>query len=65
MRNTLFQNLEYPYITSTNGNARGDMLSLSRSANFYYPKTLKNSLNEKGKCSLQTRSNGAIKWNTT
>ena len=48
LRNTLFQNLEYPYITSTNGNARGDMLSLSRSANFYYPKTLKNSLNEKG-----------------
>ncbi len=48
LRNTLFQTLEYPYLTSTNGNSRGDLLSLARSANFYYPKTLKNSLNEKG-----------------
>ena len=44
LRNTLFQTLEYPYLTSTNGNSRGDLLSLARSANFYYPKTLKNSL---------------------
>ena len=48
LRNTLFQTLEYPYITSTNGNKRGDMLSLARAANFYYPNTLKNSINEKG-----------------
>ena len=48
LRSTLFQTLEYPYITSTNGNTRGDMLSLSRAANLYYPKTLKNSVNEKG-----------------
>ena len=48
LRSTLFQTLEYPYITSTNGNTRGDMLSLARAANLYYPKTLKNSVNEKG-----------------
>ena len=48
LRSTLFQTLEYPYITSTNGNTRGDILSLARAANLYYPKTLKNSVNEKG-----------------
>jgi exodeoxyribonuclease-1 len=48
LRCTLFQTLEYPYLTSTNGNTRGDMLSLARAANLYYPKTLKNSINEKG-----------------
>jgi len=48
LRSTLFQTLEYPYITSTNGNTRGDMLGLARSANFYYPNTLKNSINSKG-----------------
>ncbi len=48
LRCTLFQTLEYPYITSTNGNTRGDILSLARAANLYYPKTLKNSVNAKG-----------------
>ena len=48
LRSTLSQTLEYPYITSTNGNTRGDMLGLARSANFYYPNTLKNSINSKG-----------------
>tara|TARA_A100001011_G_scaffold400094_1_gene512292 strand:- start:422 stop:1843 length:1422 start_codon:yes stop_codon:yes gene_type:complete len=48
LRCTLFQTLEYPYLTSTNGNSRGDILSLSRAANLYYPNTLKNSINEKG-----------------
>tara|TARA_B100001093_G_scaffold364089_1_gene348901 strand:- start:4260 stop:5681 length:1422 start_codon:yes stop_codon:yes gene_type:complete len=48
LRCTLFQTLEYPYITSTNGNTRGDALSLARAANLYYPNTLKNSVNEKG-----------------
>ena len=33
LRSTLFQTLEYPYITSTNGNTRGDVLSLARAAN--------------------------------
>ncbi|OUW73910.1 MAG: exodeoxyribonuclease I [Pelagibacteraceae bacterium TMED216] len=48
LRSTLFQTLEYPYITSTNGNTRGDILGLARAANLYYPKTLKNSKNDKG-----------------
>ena len=48
LRCTLFQTLEYPYLTSTNGNTRGDVLSLARAANLYYPSTLKNSINEKG-----------------
>ncbi len=48
LRCTLFQTLEQPYLTNTNGNTRGDMLSLARAANLYYPKTLKNSTNEKG-----------------
>ncbi len=48
LRCTLFQTLEYPYITSTNGNTRGDILSLARAANLYYPNTLKNSVNNKG-----------------
>jgi exodeoxyribonuclease-1 len=48
LRCTLFQTLEYPYITSTNGNNRGDALSLARAANLYYPGTLKNSINAKG-----------------
>ena len=48
LRSTLFQTLEYPYITSTNGNTRGDILSLARAANLYYPKTLQNSVNAKG-----------------
>ena len=48
LRCTLFQTLEYPYITSTNGNTRGDILSLARAANLYYPNTLKNSINTKG-----------------
>jgi exodeoxyribonuclease-1 len=48
LRCTLFQTLEYPYLTSTNGNTRGDVLSLARAANLYYPTTLKNSINAKG-----------------
>ena len=48
LRCTLFQTLEYPYLTSTNGNTRGDVLSLARAANLYYPNTLKNSINTKG-----------------
>ena len=48
LRCTLFQTLEYPYLTSTNGNSRGDVLSLARAANLYYPNTLKNPINKKG-----------------
>jgi len=48
LRSTLFQTLEYPYLTSTNGNNRGDLLNLARAANLYYPNTLKNPISEKG-----------------
>lgn len=48
LRSTLFQTLEYPYITTTNGNTAADILGLARAANLYYPNTLKNSVNEKG-----------------
>jgi len=48
LRNTLFQTLEYPYLTNSNGNNRGDLLNLARAANLYYPNTLKNSISSKG-----------------
>ena len=48
LRSTLFQTLEYPYLTSTGGNSRGDLLSLARASNLYYPNTLKNPISEKG-----------------
>ena len=48
LRNSLFQTLEYAYLTSTNGNNRGDLLNLARAANLYYPNTLKNSISDKG-----------------
>ena len=48
MRNTLFQNLHYPFSSTTNGNKEGDLLNLARAANLYYPKTLKNATNKKG-----------------
>jgi exodeoxyribonuclease-1 len=48
LRATLFKTLEYPYLTSTGGNERGDLLSLARAANLYYPNTLKNPISEKG-----------------
>ena len=48
LRNTLFQTLEYAYLTSTNGNKRGDLLNLARAANLYYPSTLKNTISDKG-----------------
>ena len=40
LRSTLFKTLEYPYLTSTGGNTRGDLLGLARAANLYYPNTL-------------------------
>ncbi len=48
LRTTLFQTLEYPYLTNSNGNNRGDLLNLARAANLYYPNTLKNSISAKG-----------------
>ena len=47
-RNTLFQNLQYPFTSTTNGNKEGDLLNLARAANLYYPSTLKNAINAKG-----------------
>ncbi len=47
-RNTLFQNLYYPFVSTTNGNKEGDLLNLARAANLYYPNTLKNATNKKG-----------------
>ena len=47
-RNTLFQNLQYPFTSTTNGNKEGDLLNLARAANLYYPNTLKNAINAKG-----------------
>ncbi len=47
-RNTLFQNLQYPFTSTTNGNKEGDLLNLARAANLYYPKTLNNAINAKG-----------------
>ena len=48
LRNTLFQNLHYPFTSTTNGNNEGDLLNLARAANLYYPNTLKNATNRKG-----------------
>ena len=48
LRNTLFQNLHYPFSSTTNGNKEGDLLNLARAANLYYPNTLKNAINKKG-----------------
>ncbi len=48
LRNTLFQNLHYPFASTTNGNKEGDLLNLARAANLYYPNTLKNAINKKG-----------------
>ena len=48
LRNTLFQNLEYPFTSTTSGNKEGDLLNLARAANLYYPNTLKNAINKNG-----------------
>jgi len=47
LRRTLFKNLEYPYITVTNGNERGDLLGLARAAHLYYPKCIKTPISDK------------------
>ena len=41
LRNTLFQNLHYPFSSTTNGNKEGDLLNLARAANLVLPKHLK------------------------
>ena len=47
LRRTLFKNLEYPYITVTNGNERGDLLGLARAPNLYYPNCIKTPISDK------------------
>ena len=47
LRRTLFKNLEYPYLTVTNGNERGDLFSLARAAHLYYPDCIKTPISDK------------------
>jgi len=47
LRRTLFKNLDYPYLTVTNGNERADLFSLARAAHLYYPGCIKTSISEK------------------
>ena len=47
LRRTLFKNLEYPYLTNTNGNARGDLFSLARACHLYYPNCIKTPISDK------------------
>ena len=47
LRRTLFKNLDYPYLTVTNGNERGDLFSLARAAHLYYPNSLKTPISDK------------------
>ena len=46
-RRTLFKNLEYPYLTNTNGNEAGDLFSLARACHLYYPNSLKTPISNK------------------
>ena len=47
LRRTLFKNLEYPYLTVTNGNERADLFSLTRASYLYYPNCIKTSMSDK------------------
>tara|TARA_B110001454_G_scaffold14000_1_gene12707 strand:+ start:3 stop:1196 length:1194 start_codon:yes stop_codon:yes gene_type:complete len=47
LRRTLFKNLDYPYLTVTNGNERADLFSLVRAAHLYYPGCIKTSISAK------------------
>jgi|TARA_B110000438_G_C15790110_1_gene640287 exodeoxyribonuclease-1 len=47
LRRTLFKNLEYPYVTVTNGNERGDLLGLARAAHLYYPNCIKTPISDR------------------
>jgi len=47
LRRTLFKNLEYPYLTNTNGNERGDLFSLARACHLYYPECIKTPISNK------------------
>ncbi|MDC3067657.1 hypothetical protein OA005_00170 [Paracoccaceae bacterium] len=47
LRNSFFRALLDPYITSSLNNARGDLLELLRTVEFFFPETIKVPLNEK------------------
>jgi len=47
LRRTLFKNLEYPYLTNTNGSERGDLFSLARACHLYYPDCIKTPISNK------------------
>ncbi len=47
LRRTLFKNLEYPYLTNTNGSERGDLFSLARACHLYYPNCIKTPISDK------------------
>ena len=48
MRKTFFKCLKDPYLTSFNGNSRGDILTLARSSDLYYPGSIKTPMSDKG-----------------
>ena len=47
LRRTLFKNLDYPYITVTNGNERADLFGIARSSYLYYPNCIKTPISDK------------------
>jgi len=47
LRRTLWRNLEYPYLTNTNGSERGDLFSLARACHLYYPNCIKTPISDK------------------
>ena len=53
LRRSFYKNLFPPFLTSTNNfgksTSRGDIINLARSANYFFPGTLKTTFNEKGK----------------
>jgi exodeoxyribonuclease I len=47
LRRTLFKNLDYPYLTVTNGNERADLFGLARASHLYYPNCIKTPISDK------------------
>jgi len=47
LRRTLFKNLDYPYLTVTKGNERGDLFNVARASHLYYPGCIKTPISEK------------------
>ena len=48
LRKTLFKTLNDPYLTQFDGNKRGDILGLIRTAHLYYPDCIKTPTSDKG-----------------